>query len=105
MRWTAHLHIAGVVLSVLVEPGPSILLNQLTKEASHSLPEHRAVAMGLLLALAARSTAELTGHIPQLITFSTETMNDPSDLVTERAWLTLEATIKVGIVVWPFSPP
>ena len=49
----------------------------------------------LLLAMAARSSTDLSEQIPQLLIFSTEAMNSRSDSVATRAWLTLEATIKV----------
>ena len=86
----------GVVLSVHEEPGSSILIEELFKAARVMNSETRAASMGLLHALCDRSTADLTEHIPQLIIFTAEALNDPSDIVCERAWHALEATVKVG---------
>ena len=85
----------GVVLSVQGEPGASILIEQLCKAAQDGGPDTRAAAMALLYALCSRSTASLTEHIPQLLIFTTESLNDPSETVCEKAWLALEAVVKV----------
>ncbi len=85
----------GVILSVQVEPGPATLIEELFKAARGQLPEDRAAAGGLLRTLCDRSPADLTEHIPQLMIFTAEALNDPSDEVCERAWYALEATIKV----------
>ena len=65
------------------------------KAAKLESPHTRAAAMGLLLAMCSRSSADLTEHVPHLIIFVTEAFNDPSDAVCERAWLCLEALVKV----------
>lgn len=85
----------GVVLSVQKAPGPTILIEELCKAAQNERPDARAAAMALLYSLCDRSTADLTEHIPQLLIFTTECLNDPSDAVCEKAWLALEATVKV----------
>ena len=56
----------------------------------------RAAAMGLLQAMCSESSCDLSEHIPQLIIFSAEALNDPSDSVCVKAWLTLEALVKVS---------
>ena len=88
-------HAEGVILSVKTEPGPAILIEELVKTSQSVHEEERAATMTLVLALCDRSTAELTEHLPQLLIFTTEALNDPSDKVCERAWLALEATVKV----------
>lgn len=90
--WTAA---EGVVLSVQGEPGPSILIEQLCKAAQEGGPDTRTTAMTLLYTLCSRSTASLTEHIPHLLIFTTESLNDPSEPMCEKAWLALEATVKV----------
>lgn len=85
----------GVVLSVQGEPGPSILIEQLCKAAQDGGPDTRTAAMALLYTLCGRSTASLTEHIPHLLIFTTESLNDPSEPMCEKAWLALEATVKV----------
>lgn len=52
--------------------------------------------MGLLQAMCAKSPVDLGEHMPQLIIFTTEALNDPSDAVCEKAWLALEALVKVS---------
>ena len=85
----------GVILSVTTEPGPAMLIEELVK-ASRSFREgERAATMSLVLALCSKSSAELTEHLPQLLIFTAEALNDPSESVCERAWLALEATVKV----------
>ena len=69
------------------------------KAAKKESPETRAAAMGLLLAMCSRSSADLSEHVPQLIIFVTEAFNDPSDPVCERAWLSLEALVKVLVIM------
>ena len=86
----------GVVLSVQGEPGPSYLIEQLVIAAKDTRLERRAAAMTLLHVLCNKSSADLTEHVPQLIIFTTEALNDPSEEVCERAWLALEATVKVS---------
>lgn len=51
--------------------------------------------MMLVSALCSRSSAELGEHLPQLLIFTAEALNDPSDGVCGKAWLALEATVKV----------
>ena len=85
----------GVVLSVQGEPGPSILIEQLCKASQDGGPDTRTAAMALLYTLCSRSTASLTEHIPHLLIFTTESLNDPSEPMCEKAWLALEATVKV----------
>jgi HEAT repeat protein len=84
----------GVVLSVQGEPGPAILTEELVKAAKKEGPQTRAAAMGLLQTMCSRSSVDLSEHVPQLIIFTTEAFNDPSDSVCERAWLCLEALVK-----------
>ena len=85
----------SLTFSLLLLAGPALLIEELVK-ASRSLREReRVAAMTLMLALCDRSTAELTEHFPQLLIFTTEALNDPSDSVCEKAWLALEATVKV----------
>lgn len=55
--------------------------------------------MGLLQAMCAKSPVDLNEHVPQLMIFTTEALNDPSDAVCEKAWLALEALVKVSIVL------
>ena len=88
-------HAEGVVLSVKTEPGPAILIEQLVKASQSVREEERVATMMLVLALCSRSTAELNEHLPQLLIFTAEALNDPSDGVCEKAWLALEATVKV----------
>ena len=77
------------------EPGPAILIEELVKAAKRESPDTRAAAMGLLQAMCSRSSVDLREHLPHLIIFTTEAFNDPSDLMCERAWLSLEALVKV----------
>ncbi len=86
----------GVVLSVQSEPGPSYLLEQLVKGARDTKLDRRAAAMTLLHAFCGRSPADLSDHVSQLIIFTTEALNDPSDTVCVEAWLALEAIVKVS---------
>ena len=86
----------GVVLSVQNEPGPSYLIEQLVKTAADTRLERRAAAMSLIHVLCDKSPADLTEHVPQLIIFTTEALNDPSEEVCQKAWLALEATVKVS---------
>ena len=86
----------GVVLSVQNEPGPSYLIEQLVKAAADTRLERRAAAMSLIHVLCDKSPADLTEHVPQLIIFTTEALNDPSEEVCQKAWLALEATVKVS---------
>ena len=51
--------------------------------------------MGLMLALCSKAQTDITEHVPQLMIFTTESLNDPVDLVCERAWLALDAIVKV----------
>lgn len=85
----------GVVLSVKNEPGPAILIEVLVKASRSMREEERVATMTLVLALCSRSAAELNEHLPQLLIFTAEALNDPSDGVCEKAWLALEATVKV----------
>jgi hypothetical protein len=84
-----------VVLSVQKDPGPAFLIEELVKCCRDANPEVRAAAMQLLHVLCRKSAADLTEHIPQLMIFTTEALNDPSDGVCEGAWLGLEALVKV----------
>lgn len=84
-----------VVLSVQKEPGPAFLIEELVKCCRDSRPGMRAAAMRLLHTLCRRSSADLTEHTPQLLIFTTEALNDPSDEVCEAAWMGLEAIVKV----------
>ena len=77
------------------EPGPAILIEELVKAAKRENPDTRAAAMGLLQAMCSRSSVDIREHLPHLIIFTTEAFNDPSDLMCERAWLSLEALVKV----------
>lgn len=77
------------------EPGPAILIEELVKAAKKESPQTRAAAMGLLQTLCSKGSVDLTEHVPHLIIFTTEALNDPSDRVCERAWLSLEALVKV----------
>ena len=88
-----------VVLSVQKEPGPAFLVEELVKCAHDVRPEIRAVSVHLLFTLCGRSSADLSEHLPYLMIFTTETLNDPSDLVCEKAWLGLDAIIKVWYLV------
>ena len=81
------------------EPGPAILTEELVKAAKKESPQTRAAAMGLLQAMCSRSSVDLSEHVPQLIIFTTEAFNDPSDSVCERAWLCLEALVKVKVQI------
>lgn len=65
------------------------------KAAKKESPQTRAAAMGLLQTLCSKGSVDLTEHVPHLIIFTTEALNDPSDRVCERAWLSLEALVKV----------
>ena len=65
------------------------------KAAKKETPQTRAAAMGLLEVMCRQSAADITEHIPHLIIFVTESLNDPSDPVCEKAWLSLEALVKV----------
>ena len=85
----------GVVLSVKNEPGPAVLIEELVKSSQSLREEERTAAMTLVLALCSRSPADLTDHLPQMLIFTTEALNDPSERVCEKAWLALEATVKV----------
>ena len=87
-----------VVLSVLKEPGPAFLIEEIVKSCDDPRPEVRAVAMQLLHVLSSKSAADLSEHIPHLMIFTTESLNDPSDEVCEAAWLALEAVVKVRYV-------
>ncbi len=89
----------SVILSVQKEPGPAFLIEELVKCCRDTLPEVRATAMRLLHVLSSKSSADLTEHVPQLMIFTTESLNDPSDEVCEAAWLALEAVVKVSIEV------
>lgn len=82
-------------LNLQGEPGPAILIEELVKAAKKESPQTRAAGMGLLQTLCSKGSADLTEHIPHLIIFTTEAFNDPSDAVCERAWLSLEALVKV----------
>ena len=84
-----------VVLSVIKEPGPAFLIEELVKGCAEPRPEARAVAMQLLQALCSKSSADLTEHVPHLLIFTTESLNDPSEEVCQAAWLGLEAVVKV----------
>ncbi|CAI8049233.1 eIF-2-alpha kinase activator GCN1, partial [Geodia barretti] len=84
----------GVVLSVQSEPGVATLIEELVKAAKKETPQTRAAAMGLLQVMCSRSSADVTEHVPHLIIFVTESLNDPSDPVCEKAWLSLEALVK-----------
>ena len=88
-------HAEGVVLSVKNEPGPAVLIEELIKASQSLRKEERVAAMKLVLAFCSRSSADLTEHLPQLLIFTTEALNDPSEGVCENAWLALEATVKV----------
>ena len=88
-----------VVLNVQKEPGPAFLIEELVKCSHATKPEVRAVSMHLLYTLCGRSSVDLSEHLPQLIIFTTETLNDPSDEVCEKAWLGLDAVIKVRDVM------
>lgn len=85
----------GVILSVQTEPGPSHLIEELTKSAGSGKAETRVAVMGLMLILCSKTQADLTEHVPQLMIFTTECLNDPVDLVCEKAWLSLDAVVKV----------
>lgn len=86
-----------VVLNVQGEPGPSFLIEELVKSSRDNNPKRRAAAMLLMYAFCSKTTVELTEHVPQLIIVTTEALNDRSDDVCEKAWLALEAVIKVII--------
>jgi len=90
----------GVVLSVVNEPGPDILMEQLFKAARDNKLETRESAMKLLCRFCEKSPADLSEHVPQLIVFTTEALNDPSDVVCVSAWTALEATVKVRCTVY-----
>jgi len=83
------------VLSVKKEPGPAFLIEELVKCSQAAKPEERAASMHLVYTLCGRSSSDLSEHVSQLIIFTTETLNDPSDEVCEKAWLGLDAVIKV----------
>ncbi len=85
----------SVILSVQKEPGPAFLIEELVKCCRDTRPKVRATAMRLLHVLASKSSADLTEHVPHLMIFTTESLNDPSDEVCEAAWLALEAIVKV----------
>ena len=87
----------SVILSVQKEPGPAFLIEELVKGCRETRPEVRATAMRLLHVLSSKSSADLTEHVPQLMIFTTESLNDPSDKVCEAAWLALEAIVKVSV--------
>ena len=87
-----------MVLSVRNEPGPAILIEVLVRSSQSMKEEERVATMTLILALCSRSTAELGEHLPQLLIFTAEALNDPSDGVCEKAWLALEATVKVVVM-------
>ena len=82
-------------MSVKTEPGPAFLIEELVKASQSQRQEERVAAMTLMMAFCSRSSAELTEHLPQLLIFTTEALNDPSESVCEKAWLALEATVKV----------
>ena len=84
-----------VILLSQGEPGLATLIEELVKAAKKETPQARAAAMGLLLAMCSGSSVDLTEHVPHLIIFVTEAFNDPSESVCERAWLSLEALVKV----------
>lgn len=86
----------GVVLSVQGEPGPSHLLEQLVKAARDTKLDRREAAMTLLHAFCGKSPADISDHVSQLIIFTTEALNDPSETVCVEAWLALEALVKVN---------
>lgn len=86
-----------VVLSVQKEPGSAFLIEELVKSCRNARPEVRAVAMQLLHVLCSKSLADLSEHIPHLMIFTTESLNDPSDQVCEAAWMALEAIVKVNL--------
>ena len=73
------------------------------KAAKKESPHTRAAAMGLLLAMCSKSAVDLNEHVPHLILFTTEAFNDPSDSVCERAWLSLEALVKVRVVMLKYT--
>lgn len=91
--------ISFTLLDLQGEPGPAILIEELVKAAKKESPQTRAAAMGLLQTMCSKSSVDLTEHVPHLIIFTTEAFNDPSDAVCERAWLSLEALVKVHILV------
>ncbi len=84
-----------VVLSVTKEPGPAFLIEELVKGSKFTKPEMRAVSMHLVYTLCGRSSADLSEHVSQLIIFTTEMLNDPSEEVCVKAWLGLDAVVKV----------
>lgn len=86
----------SVILSVQKEPGPAFLIEELVKGCRETHPETRATAMRLLRVLSSKSSTDLTEHVPQLMIFTTESLNDPSEEVCEEAWLALEAIVKVS---------
>ena len=86
-----------VVLTVVKEPGPAFLIEELVKCCGDMRPEVRGVAMRLLQVLCGKSMADLTEHIPHLLIFTTESLNDPSEEVCVAAWLALEAVVKVSV--------
>ncbi len=86
----------GVVLSVQGEPGPSYLLEQLLKGARDTKLDRREAAMSLVHVFCEKSPADLSDHVSQLIIFTTEALNDPSDRVCVEAWYALEAIVKVS---------
>ena len=87
----------SVILSVQKEPGPAFLIEELVKCCRDARPDVRATSMRLLHVLTSQSSADLTEHVPQLMIFTTESLNDPSDEVCEAAWLALEAIVKVRL--------
>ena len=92
-QWTSA---EDVVLSVQKEPGPAFLVEELVKCSHDVKPEVRTAAMHLLYTVCGRSSADLSEHLPYLMIFTTETLNDPSDLVCEKAWLGLDSIVKVS---------
>lgn len=83
------------MLSVEKEPGPAFLIEELVKSGRDQLPAVRLAAMRLLQVMCAKSPADLAEHLPHLMIYTTEALNDPSDGVCEQAWLGLEAIVKV----------
>ena len=92
----------SVVLCVQEEPGPSILLQELFQAAASGQVDDgaaRLTAMSFLLVMCEKSPANLTEHVPQLLAFTIRALNDPLDAVCEKAWLTLDAVVKVCVCV------
>ena len=84
-----------MVLSVRNEPGPANLIEELFKAGRSGSPERRVASLSLLYCLCSQSAADLTDHLPQLMIFTTEALNDPDDTACEKAWLGLDAVVKV----------